>query len=74
MAVFALSPAGQTYGVACREWGVDPGAAFDDEILGYNLQLALLMGRPQDDEPEAVEGAKVVTDLDKQIAEMRRGK
>jgi hypothetical protein len=55
IASFAQSDSGKLYRRTCDRFGIDPGAALDDDVMGYNLNLALLLAdvEPQPDEFEA---------------------
>ena len=35
------SEEGQLYGATCQQWGVDPGAILEDDVLAYNLRVGL---------------------------------
>lgn len=52
LATFATSDAGKVYGRTCQRYGIDPGAALEDDVMAYNLNLALLLGDTDEDEPE----------------------
>jgi hypothetical protein len=43
IAQFARSESGQMYLMACERFGVDPGAAFDDEVVAHNFRVALIL-------------------------------
>lgn len=53
IATFAASDAGKVYGRTCQRFGVDPAAGLDDDVMAYNLRVALLVSdvEPDDDEP-----------------------
>lgn len=42
---FARSDAGAAYAAICERWGVDPGAAFEDDVLAHNLRAALMIAQ-----------------------------
>jgi hypothetical protein len=48
---FAASERGKLYARSCEAYGVDPGAAFDDDVLAVNARLAFLLTRAR--EPRA---------------------
>jgi len=52
IAAFVSSDEGKTYGRVCKDWGVDPGAVFDDDVLAYNLRLGLSVSLHMDDVPD----------------------
>ena len=54
LVAFANSEQGQLYGGVCQVWGVDPGAAFTDDVLAFNLRSLLM---PKAEEPAADKGA-----------------
>ena len=41
VAQFAMSDSGKVYGRTCRQFGVDPGAVLDDDVMAANLRVAL---------------------------------
>ena len=50
VAQFAMSDSGKVYGRTCRQFGVDPGAVLDDDVMAANLRVALAVADV--DEPE----------------------
>ncbi len=42
LATFAASDAGRLFGRSCVEYGVDPAASIDDDVLAANLRIAML--------------------------------
>lgn len=70
LAAFALSDQGQMYGSVCEFWGTDPGAPLDDDVLAFNLRVALMITRPKPVETDDRSG--VVTDLESQLEAMLR--
>lgn len=53
LAAFATSSTGKVYGRSCERYGVDPGAILTDDVLAFNLRVALALS----DLPEASEEA-----------------
>jgi hypothetical protein len=54
LAAFADRPIGKTYGVVCSQWGIDPAAGIDDDVLAFNLRAALTLRmneKPPDEAP-----------------------
>lgn len=43
IAEFVQSDAGALYRMSCERFGVDPGAVLEDDVLGYNLRVGLLV-------------------------------
>jgi hypothetical protein len=41
IATFAESKDGKLYRDICERFGVDPGAALDDDVMAYQLRVAL---------------------------------
>lgn len=58
VAQFATSDAGKVYGRTCQRFGVDPGAVLEDDVMGYNLALALLLGDTEEEEPDTFADSK----------------
>jgi hypothetical protein len=52
VAAFASSDEGRLYATTCERWGIDPGAILDDDVLAYNLRLALVMADRPEPEPK----------------------
>lgn len=50
---FARSDAGRITAATCRVWGVDPGTLLHDDVLGFNLRIALAnqLGTPSEPGP-----------------------
>ena len=42
LANFATSEHGKLYGRVCERYGLDPAAHLDDDVMAYNLRVALL--------------------------------
>jgi hypothetical protein len=42
VAAFARSDAGRITAASCQAWGVDPATLLHDDVLGFNLRVALV--------------------------------
>jgi hypothetical protein len=71
LASFIESPAGRFYGRVCAATGYDPGAAFDDDVIAFQVRAAYAI---RDAEDQQVPPGGVRTDLDARIREMNRGR
>ena len=54
LAAFARSDNGRFYADVCERFGVDPGAAIDDDVLAFQLRaaLAVMAAKRADDNPD----------------------
>lgn len=58
LASFAQSDVGRLYGRTCKTYGLDPGAALEDDVLAFNLNLALLLSDTEDEPEDEFAAAK----------------
>ena len=52
LAAFARSNTGKFYAGVCEKYGVDPGAAIDDDVVAFQLRAALAVVSSQDAKAE----------------------